>query len=476
MEVDFIIKMGFFVRNLYNHITALHAEQYGGQHHSDSFTVYRGQGLSQTDFGQLKQTQGGLLAFNNFLFTSANSDVSLEFARRTMATSKLVGILFILKIDPSIATTPFANVGKVTYYQGEEKEILFSMHSIFRIGQVKQIDESDRLWQVDLTLTGDNDPQLQALTERIREETQGSTGWDQLGKLMTKLGQFDRAEELYEILLQQTSNEDEEGHLYHMLGMVKSDQGKYVEAASFYEKFIKINQKILPPTHAELTATYNSIGLVYKNMGEYSKALSYCEKALEILQKTLPVDHPSLAATYNSIGAVYYNMGEYSEAFSYYEKALEIKRKTLPANHPDFAQSYNNIGVVYYNMGEYSKALSYYGKALEIRPKTLPANHPSLAASYNNIGALYKNMGEYSKALLYYRKALDIRKKSLPTNHPSFATSYNNIGSLYYNMGDYQKALSYSERALKIWQRSLPAKHPSIKNVKESIEIVKMKL
>ena len=84
MEVDLIIKMGFFVRDLHNHIVALHAEQYGGHHHSNSFTVYRGQGLSPTDFEQLMKTQGGLLSFNNFLSTSQNRDVSLEFARQTM--------------------------------------------------------------------------------------------------------------------------------------------------------------------------------------------------------------------------------------------------------------------------------------------------------------------------------------------------------------------------------------------------------
>jgi hypothetical protein len=50
MEIALIIKMGFFVRDLHIHIAALHLEQYGKHHHSNSFTVYRGQGLSQTDF------------------------------------------------------------------------------------------------------------------------------------------------------------------------------------------------------------------------------------------------------------------------------------------------------------------------------------------------------------------------------------------------------------------------------------------
>jgi hypothetical protein len=70
MEVELIVKMGFFLRDLHNDIATVYSKQYGVQNHSNSFTVYRGQGLSQTDFDKLKKTQGGLLSFNNFLSTS----------------------------------------------------------------------------------------------------------------------------------------------------------------------------------------------------------------------------------------------------------------------------------------------------------------------------------------------------------------------------------------------------------------------
>src|SRR4051812_9347753 len=95
--------------------------------------------------------------------------------------------------DPLISAAPFANVETVGYYPGE-KEILFSMHSVFRIDQVKQIENNDRLWQVDLTLASDHDPQLHALTECMQEEVKDSTGWHRFGKLMIKLGQSNKAE------------------------------------------------------------------------------------------------------------------------------------------------------------------------------------------------------------------------------------------------------------------------------------------
>jgi tetratricopeptide (TPR) repeat protein len=462
METDLIVNMGFFVRDLHNHIAKLHSEQYDRHHHSDSFPVYRGQGLSQTDFNQLKTTQGGLISFNNFLSTSLDRAVSHAFAESTISNSDLIGVLFEINIDPSISSTSFANVKNVSYFQ-EEEEILFSMHSVFRIGQVKQIEENNnRLWQVKLTLTGDHDPQLQELTKSMQKETAGPTGWFRLGRLMMKVAQFDKAQQVFEMILDRTTNEEEKGDIYHYLGWIKYDQGKHREAITYYEKSLKISQNTPHANHPNLASSYNNIGEAYRNMGEYSKTLSYYEKALEIYQRTLPTNHPFLATSYNNIGEAYRNMGEYSKTLSYYEKALEIYQKTLPTNHPNLASSYNNIGGVYDNMGNYSKALSYYQKAHEIFEKTLPKNHPSLATSYNNIGEVYRNMGEYSKALSYYQKALEIRQKTLPANHPNLATSYNNIGEAYRNMGEYSKALSYYEKAFEIFVKTIPTNHPSL--------------
>ena len=169
-----------------------------------SFTVYRGQGMSTEHFEQMKKTKGGLMAFNNFLSTSKDRTVSLGFARDALWNPDLVGILFVMIIDPSVSTTPFASINGVSYFEDKEDEVLFSMHTVFRIRDIKSIGENRCLYQVDLTLTSDNDKDLRVLTDRIRKETEESTGWDQLGKLLLKLGQAEKALQVYVILLEQT--------------------------------------------------------------------------------------------------------------------------------------------------------------------------------------------------------------------------------------------------------------------------------
>ena len=498
-EVDIIIKMGFFIQDLHRQIDKLHQQQSNDQQ-KRSFTVYRGQGLSKEDFEKLIKAKGGLMSFNNFLSTSKKRKVSLEFSEDALNNIDMIGILFKMIIEPSNLSTPFALIDGVSYFTSEQ-EILFSMHTVFRIGEVKQIDSNNRLYQVELKLTSIRNQQIIALTERMREETKGSTGWHRLGMLFIKLGRYKKAEQVYTTLLQVTTEDDGRALLYHQLGLIKRNQGSYEEALQWYHKALEIYQRILPQDHLHLAASYNNIGQVYNNIGEYSEALSFYQKSLEIYQKTLSSNHlslavlynnislvqafmsdyfkalqsqknaleieranlppndPSLAISYNNIGLVYKNIGDYSKALESHEKALEIEQKILPSSHPSLAVSYNNMGLLSDSMGQYSKALAFYEKTLEIYQNILPSCHPDLATCYNNIGSVYKNMGEYSKAILFYEKTLEIEEKVLPFNHPNVAISYSNIGIVYDNMGEYWKALESHEKALEIRQQALPSGH-----------------
>jgi tetratricopeptide (TPR) repeat protein len=460
MDVDIIIKIGFFICDLHRHIEHLHKQQFVSQNSDNRLTLYRGQGMLKTDFEQMRNNKGGLISFNSFLSTSKNFQHSLFLAESNQANPALMGILFVMTIDSATSSAPFASINCMSQF-ADEDEVLFSMHTIFRIGNITLMDENHRLFRVELTLTSDNDKDLCRLANHIREETfPNVSGWYRLSQVLVKMGQSEKAQRVCEILLEKETTESEKAFIYNQLGQVKDNLGEYQEAIRFHEKAFAIQQQSLPPNHPDLASSYNNIGNVYDSMGDYSKALSSHEKALAIQQQSLPPNHPDLAHYYSNIGVVYQKMGDYSKALSSYEKYLEISQKSLPPNHPDLAKSYNNIGVVYQNMGDYPKALSSHEKALAIQQQSLPPNHPDLAYPYNNIGVVYKNMGDYSKALSYYEKDLEISQKSLPPNHPHLAYSYGNIGIVYENMGDYPKALWFDEKALTIQQKALPPNHP----------------
>jgi tetratricopeptide (TPR) repeat protein len=286
-DVDIIITMGFFIGDLHRQIEELHKEQFSGHQADKTFIVYRGQGLSKTDFDQMQNTKGGLLSFNNFLSTSKKRHVSLDFANDALTNPDLVGILFVMTINPSQSSTPFASINGVSYFKEKEDEVLFSMHTVFRIHNIKRMDENQRRFQVDLTLTDNNDKDLRALTNRIREDTFPEVeGWYRLGQVLLKMGQSDKAEQVYEMLLDQAKEESEKALIYNQLGVAKLNQGEYKEAITLYEKSLEILERTLPGNHLNLARSYCNIGLVYNSMGEYSKALSSHEKGLAIEQQS----------------------------------------------------------------------------------------------------------------------------------------------------------------------------------------------
>ncbi|CAF4655406.1 unnamed protein product, partial [Rotaria sp. Silwood2] len=175
---DIIIRMGVFLRDVHRQIEALYNKQVS-QYRGEAFRVYRGQGLSKNDFDKLKKSKGGLLSFNNFLSTSTKREVSLGFAKGALGTAGMVGILFEMTIDPNVSSTPFALVREVSDFV-EEDEVLFSMHTVFRINDIQKLDGKRPLYQLDLKLTSDDDKQLRQLTDLIRKESPGPTGWTRL--------------------------------------------------------------------------------------------------------------------------------------------------------------------------------------------------------------------------------------------------------------------------------------------------------
>jgi hypothetical protein len=111
--------------------------------------------MSSNEFEKAKNSQGGLLSFNNYLSTSTDRQVAFMFAETAGDNPALIGVLFHIDIDPSISSVMFISFNNIRHHLDEEQEILFSMHIIFRI--VESIKIGKRLWEVMLIITDDND-------------------------------------------------------------------------------------------------------------------------------------------------------------------------------------------------------------------------------------------------------------------------------------------------------------------------------
>jgi len=206
---------------------------------------------------QLTKTKGGLISFNNFLYISKNPNVLLD----------LVAILLIMNIDSSKSTTSFASTSDLSYFHGED-QVLFLMRTLFRIRDIKPIGENNRLYEVNLTLTTDNDKDLHTLINHIREEIFPNTKeCHQLNLLLLKTDHSDKAQKVYQVILDQTTNENQRGSIYRQFGLIKYIQGQYTEPITLDEKSINIHQTTLSQNHPNSSISYTGIANAYSRIG-----------------------------------------------------------------------------------------------------------------------------------------------------------------------------------------------------------------
>jgi tetratricopeptide (TPR) repeat protein len=82
----------------------------------------------------------------------------------------------------------------------------------------------------------------------MRQEIGAAAGWYRLGQLMIKLGHFDKAEELYEILLKQASNKGEKAHLFHYLGLSRMARENMQKHFHIMKKHLKSDKNFFLQT------------------------------------------------------------------------------------------------------------------------------------------------------------------------------------------------------------------------------------
>lgn len=178
-DIEILLKTGFFIQDLHQEIQSLHKKL----NKQNNLIVYRGQGISEENFQKILDNQHGFLSFNNFLLTTTDKDLSLIYVRAARNNHQLIGVQFQIEID---RTKPlFIPLDKISYYSESEKEVLFSIHTIFRIDTIHQIDND--LWQIQLKLTNDENEELKYIREFIRKDIDGKNQQERLGVLMNKL-------------------------------------------------------------------------------------------------------------------------------------------------------------------------------------------------------------------------------------------------------------------------------------------------
>jgi putative nucleotidyltransferase with HDIG domain len=328
----------------------------------------------------------------------------------------------------------------------------------------------------------------------------------ELGKIRSKVGDWDNALRDFHIALDISSNKGyrrERADILRRIGDILSRKNEWDVAIAYYESGIKTardsgDEKILGDL-------FNSLAIVYFEKGQLNKALRYYRKSLNLARKRR--DLALLANIYNNMGAVYSVKGEYEKAIEYYKNSLRIYKEC--GNHFGISHAFHNLGMTYSKKGDRKRAEGYYRESLKISERIGEISLSSItllslaemriseeklkeaeeilddalkklfaiddklgiAEGYKLRGVIERKRGNLKRAEYYLLESIKIHEEC---NHPlGLAESYRELGITYKEKGETEKTWRWLERAEEIF-RKLRAKRDLIEVRKELEEIEKI--
>ena len=258
--------------------------------------------------------------------------------------------------------------------------------------------------------------------------------------------------------------------IYYVGGRVAEAEGKWQEAAQYYERSVKRNPNFLQ-AHFRLGRVYAERGLAGEAVREFQAAIQTGEEKEKLFDEavfiTLQSQNPKIALELVQqihwrdfvapserdlyLGYQEHLKGNYSAAISFYETFLE--------NHPGHPRAHYSLGMAYWRSGtkDHGKKAEEILGALAEELKTAPLPEKNRDEERHFRASVFHGAGmtfiktDPKRAEGYFEQTVEL----YPSNEGK-ARVYTDMGHLYDSMlSDYSKALALYDRALALHPYSL---------------------
>jgi tetratricopeptide (TPR) repeat protein len=309
-----------------------------------------------------------------------------------------------------------------------------------------------------------NDPDraIEAYKDALTFDPEESRALDALGRLYERIGEWDRANDAMNQLVQITDAPSKQVELYHRMGRIMAAQLRDQEQAEdYFLRALSIDTTYVP-TMEELVRLYSERGdwlkaaqmmvraeshtdsirekirLLYEAARIYLERLHDRQQAKAYLAAVIALDPEHVGAA-EPLSNIYFDAKDWQPL----SPILDMLVRKAQQDHADaqrLLELYFRTARVADELGEHDKALQFYEAAYGIDPTHLPtlmgrADLLFKLASWEESGKIYQTI------LVQHRDALD---------EGEVVRIYYRLGMVRQHLGERKKALNMFEKALEI--------------------------
>jgi len=245
------------------------------------------------------------------------------------------------------------------------------------------------------------------------------------------------------------------------IATIKTDEGKYAEAAQLREKLVDTMTRVLGPKDSRTLAAQQELGVSYMEIGKYEKSEPLLKQALEEQQRALGPDDIHTMNTSDSLATLYIFERKYKDAEPLLNNTLAISERVFGPEHPNTLRDMFGLARVYIGEEKYAQAEPLLRKVLEGNTHLLGAEHPDTISTRQSLATLYGKQGKFKEALAEQQTvyAADLKVKGI--DHPYTIVAESNLARAYGVAGQLPKAESLLKDTLARDARVLGQTHPS---------------
>lgn len=189
-----------------------------------------------------------------------------------------------------------------------------------------------------------------------------------LGLINLAQNNLDNAKEFFERSLQAAKSYNKDKHLilagFNNLGIVSRKLGNYDKAIRYYSKLIEIASDL--PYKQMLGTALGNMGAIYAQIGDYIKAVDYMQKAVNIYREL--GYYKNLSIFKSNIGKCHMDMKDYSKGEESFLEAISIAREL--DNDYILCSYYYSLSELFFQKGDYEKAKLNNERSLSLSMKS----------------------------------------------------------------------------------------------------------
>lgn len=236
-----------------------------------------------------------------------------------------------------------------------------------------------------------------------------------------RLGNFDRAAEILQVLFEPPFNEESVGRAYmarvrvRMAG-IEQARGRLAAAQTLYIQARDMLREVVGPDDYLATVAEMSLAEIYERQGKFQQALELAQHGLAVLDKTFGPDNLVTRIAQSNVASVLLQLGKPAQSLALLDEITTWAQKAGPNLPPDTVQGFGFLRAIALNdLHRYTQAL---GVLQTLDGAMLEAASPGGAWSVRlegELGRAWLGSGQVERARPLLMHALEgLRSANMP--------------------------------------------------------------